>query len=88
MNRQKLTDRIRAALAGCGQSEINLADLGDRLDLQSREDLKKLRWALRDLVKQGDVEKLASTSTGPWCGSRGSPPNRRSCGGCSGRGGR
>lgn len=41
-----------------GQAEINLHDLGDWLGIQERKAIKNLRCTLRDLARQGEVEKI------------------------------
>lgn len=58
MSKPTLTGRIRSELQNFGRDEIDLHDLGDKLGVQTREDLKKVRYALKDLAKQGEVEKI------------------------------
>jgi len=53
-----LTQKIREVLAGWGPGEINLDEIGERLGIQTRVDRERIRNALAELAKRGEVEKV------------------------------
>lgn len=54
---QTLRDRVRAAARGYGGT-FSYGDLGDKLGLITRSDLSRVKCAVRDLLKSGEMVRV------------------------------